>query len=616
MRGNDIRERFLAFFRERGHSIIPSAPLVPENDPTVLFTTAGMHPLVPYLLGEPHPSGARLASVQKCVRTQDIEEVGDNRHDTFFEMLGNWSFGDYFKQEAIAWSFEFLTGERWLGIAPARLFVTVFRGDADAPRDEESIRIWQEVFRGAGIEATVADPDRPDAAGGARIYPYGKEKNWWGPAGRTGPCGPDTEMFVDTGAPHDPAFGETCHPNCDCGRFIEIWNDVFMEYRKTETGSFEPLPRRNVDTGLGLERAAMILQGTRDIFATDLFAPLMGWIAAQATTRVDRSERIVADHVRTAAFLLADGVVPTNLDRGYVLRRIVRRAIRHGRVLGFGRNQLAGLVDVVVREYGGVYPELVRGRETILAEFRKEEEKFERTVERGMREFARIADETAATETVSGKDAFDLFQSYGFPLEMTVELAGERGRGVDERGFWKLFEEHQEQSRTAAGAFKGGLADRSAETTRLHTATHLLHRALKTVLGDHVTQKGSNITAERLRFDFSHPARLTPEELRTVEDMVNKAIVDDLPMRWVEMTPAEAKAAGAIGYFEDKYAQLGGTLKVYMAGDDARGYSSKEICGGPHVTHTGELGSFRIQKEEAVAAGIRRIRASVTGPKG
>ncbi len=609
MTSPQIRETFLRFFHERGHAVLPSASLVPENDPTVLFTTAGMHPLVPYLLGEPHPGGQRLASVQKCVRTQDIDEVGDNRHDTFFEMLGNWSLGDYFKKEAIAWSFELLTGKEWFGIDPARLFVTVFEGDEDAPKDEESIRLWQARFKKAGIKARL----------GERIVAYPKSKNWWGPAGKTGPCGPDTEMFIDLGTPHDPAFGATCHPNCDCGRFLEVWNDVFMEYRKTEDGRFEPLPQRNVDTGMGLERLALVLQGKQTVFETDLFSPLMDWIGREATRRDPRAERIVADHVRTACFLLSDGVVPTNLDRGYVLRRLVRRAVRYGRTLGFGPNRLAGLLETVVREYGDAYPNLRETRDRILAEFRKEEEKFERTVERGLKEFERLAEESSATEMIAAKDAFDLFQSYGFPLEMTVELAKERGRGVDERGFQDAFRDHQEKSRQAAGAFKGGLADSSAETTRLHTATHLLHRALKNVLGEHVAQKGSNITSERLRFDFSHPEKMTPDEIKRVEDMVNKAIADDLPMRYEEMTVEEAKDIGAIGYFEDKYARIGaagGKVKVYMAGDDAKGYFSKEICGGPHVTRTGELGSFAIRKEEAVAAGIRRIKATVTGSKG
>ncbi|MEK7072857.1 MAG: alanine--tRNA ligase [Patescibacteria group bacterium] len=615
MTGSELRALFLRFYQERGHTIIPSASLVPENDPSVLFTTAGMHPLVPFLLGEPHPGGKRLASVQKCVRTQDIDEVGDNRHDTFFEMLGNWSLGDYFKKEAISWSFELLTSKEWLGLDPDRLYVTVFAGDEDAPKDEESITVWRDQFRSAGIEAAVADAARPDIASGARIFLYGKNKNWWGPAGQIGPCGPDTEMFIDLGTPHDSAFGEVCHPNCDCGRFLEVWNDVFMEYRKTEDGRFTPLAQKNVDTGMGLERIAMVMQDKRTVFETDLFSPLMDWIAREASSRSDRGERIVADHVRTASFMLSDGVVPTNVDRGYILRRLIRRAVRYGRMLGFGSNRLAGLLEVVVNEYGDAYPNLREKRDVILSEFRKEEEKFEHTVERGLKQFEKLAEETSATETITGAQAFDLFQTYGFPLEMTIELAHERGRGVDSGEFMRAFQAHQETSRTAAGTFKGGLADDSVETTRLHTATHLLQRALKNVLGDHVQQKGSNITRERLRFDFTHAEKMTAEQLTEVEQQVNQAIADDLPMNYTEMTTEEAKAVGAIGYFEDKYAKLGGKIKVYRVGSPDKGYFSVEICGGPHVTHTGELGSFKIQKEEAVAAGIRRIKAVVAGPK-
>ncbi|MDO8424990.1 MAG: alanine--tRNA ligase [bacterium] len=610
-----IRETFLRFYKERGHTILPSASLVPENDPTVLFTTAGMHPLVPYLLGERHPGGTRLANVQKCVRTQDIDEVGDNRHDTFFEMLGNWSLGDYFKRETIQWSFQLLTGREWFGIAPERLCVTVFTGDDDAPRDEESIRTWQECFQSVGVTANVAPPGHPDIASGARIYQYGKSKNWWGPAGQTGPCGPDTEMFVDLGTPHDLAFGPACHPNCDCGRFLEVWNDVFMEFEKRADGTFAPLAQKNVDTGMGLERMALVLQEKPTIFETDLFVPLMEWIAREASQREARAERIVADHVRTACFMLSDGVTPSNADRGYILRRIVRRAIRYGRTLGFGSNRLTDLLDIVIREYAAAYPNLTTMHETILMEFRQEEEKFERTVERGLKEFERIA--AAATEgRIGGSDAFDLFQSYGFPLEMTVELGRERGLSVDTVGFDIAFAAHQQQSRAATGSFKGGLADHSDATTRLHTATHLLHRALKNVLGEHVTQKGSNITAERLRFDFSHPEKMTAAQVCAVEDMVNDAIAHDLSVAWMEMTTDEAKATGAMGYFEDKYAQLGGKIKVYVVGDDVRGYFSKEICGGPHVARTGMLGRFRIIKEEAVSQGVRRMKASVEPPPG
>lgn len=616
-----IRQKFLDFFREKGHAVIPSASLIPENDPTVLFTTAGMHPLVPYLMGQPHPMGTRIADVQKCLRTDDIEEVGDNRHLTFFEMLGNWSLGDYFKEEAIAWSFEFLTDERWLGIDPKKLFVTVFEGDADAPRDETSIRIWQAQFEVKGVAAAVgiAGKDEP-ATGteGPRIYAYPKKKNWWGPAGQTGPCGPDTEMFFDTGRPHDPAYGVLCHPNCDCGRFVEIWNDVFMEYEKLPDGSFAPLAQKNVDTGMGLERVAAVLQGVPTVFDTETFRATFDALrelsgkAYGAGEASDRSMRIIADHVRAAVFVIGDprGVVPSNVGQGYVVRRLLRRAVREGLRLGIRSRFLGTLASVVVGEFGSFYTELETKRKTIVDEVTREEEKFAKTLEKGMKELEKMA----GSGDVTGEQAFVLFSTYGFPWELTEELLRERGRTVDRKAFEAEFRKHQELSRTSSsGVFKGGLADHSEETTRLHTATHLLHRALKTVLGDHVEQKGSNITAERLRFDFSHSEKMTPDQLKRVEDMVNDAIRRDLPVHFDVMDLESAKAAGALGYFDDKYAQLGGKIKVYIVGDEKKGYFSKEICGGPHVTHTGELGSFKIQKEEAVAAGVRRIKATVTG---
>ncbi len=632
MTATEVRQKFLDFFKEKGHTIIPSASLLPENDPTVLFTTAGMHPLVPYLLGEKHPGGKRLANAQKCLRTDDIEEVGDNRHLTFFEMLGNWSLGDYFKREAIGWSFEFLTDERWLGLDPKRLYVTVFEGDADAPRDEESIGIWQALFGSRGMSVDV----------GERIFVYPKKKNWWGPAGLTGPCGPDTEMFYDTGREHDMAFGETCHPNCDCGRFVEIWNDVFMEYFKSEDGSFRPLEQKNVDTGMGLERIAAILQNVPTVFDTEIFQNIFRKIEAlsgKAYTAVistssneekslgirheeishsvrndnsdqeqdNRSFRIIADHLRAATFVIGDerGVAPSNIGQGYIVRRLIRRAIREGRRLGITEPFTHLIAEVVVGEFGGHYTELEKSLPKIIEEMKKEEEKFGKTLEKGMKELEKLA----AKGDVTGEQAFILFSTYGFPWELTEEILREKGMTVDRAIFEAEFKKHQDLSRTAsAGVFKGGLADDSVETTRLHTATHLLHQALRTVLGDHVGQKGSNITAERLRFDFSHPQKMTPEEIQKVEDMVNDAIKRDLPIHVEELTMEEAKERGAIGFFEDKYAQIGGKIKVYFVGD-----YSKEICGGPHVTHTGELGSFKIQKEEAVSAGVRRIKATVSG---
>jgi len=595
MRSSEIREKFLSFFTEKGHTIIPSASLLPENDPTVLFTTAGMHPLVPYLMGEKHPGGTRLANAQKCIRTGDIDEVGDNRHLTFFEMLGNWSLGDYFKEDAIRWSFEFLSSKKWLGIDPHRLSVSVFTGDADAPKDTESIRIWKTAFKGVGIDAKEGD----------RIFMYPKAKNWWGPAGQTGPCGPDTEMFYDTGKTHAPAYGKKCHINCDCGRYVEIWNDVFMQYEKMADGSYMPLTQRNVDTGLGLERVAMVLQGVESVFETDMFAPLFKAMGTLTNQDDRRAKRIIADHLRAATFILADGVMPSNVDQGYVLRRLIRRAMREGRKVGieaFGWT--SAIVETIIATMWESYPELNIHRQHIGNEMKQEEEKFTKALDKGLREFDKIARDAKVRnlQTVAIKDVFDLYQSFGFPIEITKELAQEKGLGIDEEGFMQELAKHQDISRKGAEQkFAGGLADHREETTQLHTATHLLHKALRNVLGDHVEQKGSNITAERLRFDFTHAAKMTDAEKRRVEDMVNWVIRDDLPVTFEEMTVDQAKQAGAIGLFEHKY---GEKVKVYTVG----GFS-KEICGGPHVTHTGELGVFKIKKEEASSAGIRRIKA-------
>lgn len=599
-----IRQKFLEFFKQKGHVIIPSASLVPENDPTVLFTTAGMHPLVPYLLGEAHPGGKRVAGVQKCVRTGDIDDVGDNRHLTFFEMLGNWSFGDYFKEEAIEWSFDFLTGKDWLGLDPKRLYVSVFEGDQDAPRDDESIAFWQEQFKTVGMDAKV----------GEKIFPYPKKSNWWGPAGATGPCGPDTEMYYDTGRSHDPAFGATCHPSCDCGRFIEIWNDVFMQYEKTPEGSFVPLAQQNVDTGMGLERITAVINGFDNVFETDLFAPVIKAledVSGKAYAgEAARSMRIVADHARTAMFMAADGVTPSNKDQGYVLRRLIRRSVRHGLALGLHGAFLGKLYDAIAGTFQGAYPAISDQKSRIVDELTKEEEKFGKTLEKGLREFEKLFQKEGK---VTGDDAFVLYSTYGFPLELTEEIARDKGQRVDCAAFEAEFRKHQDLSRAGAEQkFAGGLADHSVECTRLHTATHLLHQALRTVLGDHVAQKGSNITRERLRFDFSHPEKMTKEQVKEVEDIVNRLIERDLPVHYEILDLAEAKKRGAIWLFEDTYAQLGGKIKVYFVGDQALGdYVSAEVCGGPHVGRTGELGGFAIQKEEAVAAGTRRIKAVV-----
>ncbi len=676
MTTSEVRQKFLDFFREKGHAIIPSASVVPENDPTVLFTTAGMQPLVPYLVGQKHPMGARLADAQKCVRTDDIEEVGDNRHLTFFEMLGNWSLGDYFKQESITWSFEFLTDPKWLGIDPEKIYVTVFEGDDDAPRDEDSIGIWQALFQMRGVNAEVGD----------RIRAYPKKKNWWGPAGLTGPCGPDTEIFYMTGKPHDPVLGDPeCHQNCDCGRFVEIWNNVFMQYDKLADGSFKPLAQQNVDTGMGLERITAVMQNVETVFETDAFQPAIKKIeelsgkkygALEDTSRnfrtghvemiqdaetgewmgqslsqnqIDRSTRIIADHIRAATFIIGDqqGVVPSNSGQGYIVRRLLRRAIREGVRLNINKAFCHLIAEVYIGQNSDHYIELSQNFTRIVSEIKKEEEKFSKTLDAGLRRLEemlskkekfinlnplgtnhdQVSERTQrGLNTFSGVDAFELYQSYGFPIELIIEELAKRSfrnrdkirwflnREEFDREYQNEYKKHQDLSRSSsAGVFKGGLADNSVETTRLHTATHLLHQALRSVLGEHVMQKGSNITAERLRFDFSHTQKVTPEELKKVEDLVNEAINKDYPVHCEQLSVDEAKKRGAIGLFEDKYALMGDKINVYFVGNEDKGFFSKEICGGPHVEHTGELGSFKIQKEEAVSAGVRRIKAMVTG---
>ena len=592
MTADQLREKYQKFFESKGHRIISGASLIPENDPTVLFTTAGMHPLVPYLLGEPHPAGKRLTDVQKCVRTGDIEAVGDSSHCTFFEMLGNWSLGDYFKKEAITWSYEFLTSKEYLGFDPARLSVTVFEGEGNVPKDEESIAIWKAL----GIPAE-------------RIHALPKEDNWWGPAGQTGPCGPDTEMFIDT---LKAACSPACRPGCHCGKYIEIWNDVFMQYNKTADGHYEPLKQANVDTGMGVERTICMMRGLASVFETELFAPIMSKIAELSTTPpadaavVQRAQRIIADHLRTATFILGDpkgGVTPGNLGANYVLRRLIRRAVRYAKVLGIGPGFARTLAEIVIDNYRHVYPELQEKRETIVGELSAEEERFEKTLVSGQREFDKISTalKTHGQAQISGRTAFKLYDTYGFPLEMTEELAAEQGLSVDRPGFDEAFKKHQETSKQGDKTFKGGLADNTDTTTRLHTATHLLHKALQIVLGPHALQKGSNITPERLRFDFTHPEKMTPEQIAAVEKIVNEQIARNLPIALETMTIEDAKAGGATALFAAKY---GEQVKVYSAGD-----FSKEVCGGPHATNTGELGKFKIQKEESSSAGVRRIKA-------
>ena len=536
MTANELRSMYLAFFESKGHAVISGSSLIPENDPTVLFTTAGMHPLVPYLLGEPHPAGRRLCDCQKCIRTGDIESVGDPSHLTFFEMLGNWSLGDYFKEEAIVWSYEFLTSGSYLGFDPAKLFVTVFEGDENAPRDEESIAVWKRL--GIADERIVALP-----AG----------DNWWGIPGGTGPCGPDTEMFIDTGK--QPCVGE-CRPGCSCGKYFEIWNDVFMQYRRTDNGGCEPLKQHNVDTGMGVERTIAMLQGKNSVFETELFSPLVEAIEEGSGSRMTESVetgkafRVIADHLRSSVFILGDeqGIVPGNLGQGYVLRRLIRRAVRFARQLGVQAGFCGPLAEAVIDGYKSVYPELEANRDRILAELAAEEDKFERTLSRGMAELDKVLSrmEEYGRKELSGRVAFRLYDTCGFPLEFTEEICAERGVSVDSPGFDKAFDKHREVSKQGAEkAFKGGLADSSEATTRLHTATHLLHRALRMVLGEHVQQKGSNITPERLRFDFSHPEKMTDEQKKQVESIVNDVIQRDLPVTVETMSIESARASGA-----------------------------------------------------------------------
>ena len=668
MTANQLRQLFIDFFVTKGHVVIPSASVIPENDPTVLFTTAGMHPLVPYLMGERHPAGKRLVNVQKCIRTGDIDDVGDASHLTFFEMLGNWSLGDYFKQEMIPWSWEFLTSPQWLGIDKHRIAVSVFEGDADAPRDTESFELW----RACGL------PEE-------RIFFLPKENNWWGPAGLTGPCGPDTEMFFI--AEGDPC-GPDCSPACDCGHYLEIWNDVFMEYNKLADGSYVPMEHKNVDTGMGLERTIGVLMGKTTVYDTDLFTGIIARIEElsgktyQGADEEDvKAFRIVADHMRTATFILGDprGVSPSNVDQGYVLRRLIRRAVRFGRQLNMPDDFTAELALTIIDQYKEVYPELEHNRSFVLEQLLLEEKRFQRTLTQGLREFEkaigrvqqvrdavqgmrnqlkqdlftpenvqRFKDMEQAAKnvgstirplpewqpmiqelkklgeaiqtlegfgaqadkflkqlkTINGRDAFKLYDTYGFPVEITMELAQEHGLRVDEEDFSERFKQHQLKSQAGAEQrFKGGLADNDEETTKLHTATHLLHAALRQVLGEDVQQRGSNITAERLRFDFTFGRRMTPEEIGEVERLVNEAIAAKAPVTHSEMTVDEAKAQGAIGLFEDRY---GDKVRVYTV----EGFS-KEICGGPHVDNTGELEGFKVQKEESSSAGVRRIRAVV-----
>ena len=580
MKAIEIRNKYLDFFKRNGHAIIPSAPLIPENDPSVLFNTAGMQPLVPYLLGQRHPSGTRLADYQKCVRTNDIDEVGDNRHLTYFEMLGNWSLGDYFKEESIAMSYEFLTKE--LNIPNEKISVTCFAGDEDCAKDTESAEIWKKV----GI------PEE-------RIYFFGKGDNWW-IAGEEGPCGPDTEMFYDTGK---PKCSEECNPSCDCGKYVEIWNNVFMEFYKDKNG-YSKLEKKNVDTGLGLERMTMLLEGKETPFDTELFAPVMKRLEELQSVDKIESRRIVAEHLRSSVMIVNDGGRPSNVDRGYVLRRLIRRMTRHMNKLGIDLDRLDEIIGISIDSIKELYPELENNKEIIINTIVEEKNRFMKTLQNGEREFEKVAKRTKASgqDTIETNAVFNLYETYGFPPEMTEELAKEQGLKVDMSDFQRLFKEHQDKSRLGSEQkFKGGLASTGEKEIKYHTATHLLNAALKVVLGDHVHQKGSNITEERMRFDFSHGAKMTDEEKKKVEDLVNEWIEEGLDVSYTEMSKEDAIKSGAECMFIEKYPDI---VTVYSIGD-----ISKELCGGPHVENTKVLGHFKIKKEEASSAGVRRIKA-------
>ncbi len=588
-----LRNLYLKFFESKGHKIIPSASLIPENDPTVLFTTAGMHPLVPYLLGEKHPEGNRLCDVQKCVRTGDIDEVGDSSHCTFFEMLGNWSLGDYFKEQMIPWSFEFLTSPEYLGIPVEDIAVTCFAGDKDCSKDEESAKLWQKC----GI--------LPE-----NIYFLPKSGNWWGPAGTTGPCGPDTEMHIIRNHAEADKLGAYDFEKAPAGTFLEIWNDVFMQYNKTAEGAYEPLKQRNVDTGMGLERTLCILGGKNSVYETDIFENAIKKIEDLTGRKyseggdVTRAFRVVLDHVRTATFMIGDvkGIVPSNNDQGYILRRIIRRAVRFGRNIGLPQGSLKEVAQTVIDKYASVYPELVKNCDRIRDELEKEENKFSKTLQQGIREFEKVVASLPVGGTIDGVTAFHLYDTYGFPVEITGEMAREKGLGVDVKGYDAAYSEHQAKSRAGSEQkFACGLADHKEQTTNLHTATHLLHAALKKVCSPDIEQRGSNITEERLRFDFNFSRKLTPEEVAEVERLINEQISLNVPVVMKEMTLEEAKQDGFTGLFESKY---GERVKTYSIGE-----FSKEICGGPHAESTGLLGTFKIAKQENVSAGVKRIKA-------
>jgi len=585
LNSENLKKLYIEFFKQKGHKVIPNVSLIPENDPTVLFTTAGMHPLIPFLLGQPHPQGKRLVNLQKCLRTDDIDKIGNSFHLSFFEMLGNWSLGDYFKKEAITWSLEFLTSKDWLGLDKNRIYVSVFEGDKNVPKDEESAKIWQEV----GIPKE-------------RIFYLSKKENWWGPAGNTGPCGPDTEMFYDTGK---KPCGKDCKPSCPCGKYFEIWNDVFMEYNKTAEGKYELLEQKNVDTGMGVERTVAVLQGKNSVYEIEEYKPIVETIKKIAKIiktdeKQEKSVRIIADHSRAATFILAEKIIPKKIEQGYILRRLIRRSIRHGKLLGMEKEFLTELAKIVIDIHKKDYPYLEANKNFILDELKKEDLKFRKTLAKGLKKFEQAAKDE---KKITGTTAFTLYATFGFPIEMTKELAKEIGISIDEKEFEKEFEKHQKISRVGAEKkFNSGLADTSEQTVKLHTATHLLNEALRRILKKRdIIQKGSNITPERLRFDFNFDRKLTDKEIKDVENLVNEQIKKALPVKRKETTLEEAKKMGAQAVFEQKY---GEKVFVYSIGD-----FSLEICNGSHVKNTKELGKFKIVKEKGISSGVRRIRA-------
>ncbi len=638
MKTSKVRAKYLDFYASKGHAIIPRASIVPQEDPTTLFTGSGMQPMLPFLLGEKHPEGVRIADSQVCFRAEDVDDVGDNRHTTFFEMLGNWSLGDYFKKDQLEWFFEFLVEE--IGLDPNKLFVTVFAGDKKAgiPRDTEAAEIWQVLFKSKDITAKILEVGSKEdgysnGMQGGRVFYYDARKNWWSRAGAPEnmpagePGGPDSEVFYEFDSiKHDKSFGKNCHPNCDCGRFMEIGNSVFMQFQKQTNGSFKELKQKNIDFGGGLERITAASIDSADMFKIDVLWNIIEKLQELSKKKYQdhvQAKRVIADHLRSAVFMAVDGVVPGNTAQGYVMRRMLRRAIRRGYELGINENLSTQIAQVVINDYQQTYPEFAENSEIIMDVLRREEVLFRKTLERGIHEFNKRTSQldftkhpsrpTGQQTELTGKLIFTLFDTYGFPAELSIEEAQSQGVAIQanwSNDFDTLMVLQKDRSRTAtAGQFKGGLAEHSETTTRYHSATHLMYRALRSVLGDHVVQRGSNITNKRMRFDFSHHEKMTEEQIKQVEDMVNEVIKKNMPVDFVEMSKDGAFGIGALGAFGEKYPD---TVKVYTVGDPEGDYYSREICGGPHVKHTAEIGTFRIIKEESSSAGVRRIKATIS----